>query len=84
MHPLLALARTPEDAEALATRTAAGHGQDLEGQRGNWLLGTPSEVADQLRRYAGVGISHWVIGIGHPFDMTQLRLLREEVLPALG
>ena len=84
VHPLLALARTREEAEALATRTAAGHGQDLEGQRGNWLLGTPSEVADQLRGYAGVGISHWVIGIGHPFDMTRLRLLREEVLPALG
>lgn len=84
VHPLLALAQTREDAEALASRTAASHGQDLEGQRGNWLLGTPAEVADQIRSYADVGISHWVIGIGHPFDMTQLRLLREDVLPALG
>lgn len=84
VHPCLALARTAEEAEALALRTAASHGQDLEAQRGNWLVGTSAQVADQLRRYAEVGISHFVIGIGHPFDMTQLRLLREEVLPALG
>jgi hypothetical protein len=31
-----------------------------------------------------VGVSHWVIGIGHPFDMRPLRMLRDEVLPALG
>ena len=84
LHPLLALARTHEDAEALAVRTAASHGQELEGQRGNWLLGSPAEVAEQLRRYIEIGVSQWVIGIGHPFDMSQLRLLREEVLPALG
>ena len=84
VHPLLALASTRDEAEALALRTAASHGQELEGQRGNWLLGTPAEVADQLRRYTEIGVSHWVIGIGHPFDMTQLRLLREEVLPALA
>ena len=58
VHPLLALARTHEDAEALARRTAAGNGQDLEGQRGNWLLGTPAEVLDQLRDYTKIGISH--------------------------
>lgn len=83
VHPLFALARTHEEAEALALRTAASHSQELEGQRGNWLLGTPAEVADQLRRYTEIGFSHWVIGIGHPFDMAPLRLLREEVLPAL-
>ncbi|MGD0944803.1 MAG: TIGR03560 family F420-dependent LLM class oxidoreductase [Acidimicrobiales bacterium] len=84
VHPLLALARTHEEAEALASRTAASNGQELEGQRGHWLLGTPPEVVDQLRSYAEVGISHWVIGVSPPFDMVQLRLLREEVLPALG
>jgi F420-dependent oxidoreductase-like protein len=84
VHPLIALARTHEDAEDLASRTAASHGQDIEGQRGHWLLGTPREVTDQLRRYADVGISHCVIGLSPPFDRTQLRLLREEVVPALG
>jgi F420-dependent oxidoreductase-like protein len=84
VHPQLALARTHEEAEAIAARTAAGHGQQVEGQRGSWLLGTPAEVTDQLCRYSEVGVSHWVIGIGHPFEMAPLRLLREEVLPALG
>jgi len=65
-------------------RTAASHGQELEGQRGNWLLGSPVEVAEQLRRYTEIGVSQWVIGMGHPFDMSQLRLLREEVLPVLA
>ncbi|MGA3351673.1 MAG: TIGR03560 family F420-dependent LLM class oxidoreductase [Acidimicrobiales bacterium] len=84
VHPLLAVARTHQEAEALASQTAASHGEDLEGQRGEWLLGTPTEVVDQLHRYIEVGISHWVIAVGHPFDMAQLRMLREEVLPALG
>jgi len=84
VHPQLALARTHEDAERLASRIAASHDQDLEAQRGNWLLGTPAEVAGQLRGYAEVGVSSWIIAIGHPFEMTPLRLLREEVLPALG
>ena len=84
VHPLMALARTYEEAEDLAARTAASHGQSIEGQRGHWLLGSPREVTDQLRRYAEVGISHCVIGVGHPFATTQLRLLREEVVPALG
>ncbi|HUZ21620.1 MAG TPA: TIGR03560 family F420-dependent LLM class oxidoreductase [Acidimicrobiales bacterium] len=84
VHPELALARTHEDAERLASRIAAGHGQDLEAQRDSWLLGTPAEVAGQLRRYAEAGVSSWIIAIGHPFDTAPLRLLREEVLPALG
>ena len=83
LHPLIALARTREEAEVLASRTAASNGQDLEGQRGNWLLGSPAEVTDQLRCYAEVGVSSWVIGVGHPFDMAQLQLLLEDVVPAL-
>jgi len=84
LHPQLALERTHDEAEAFAARTAATLGQNLEDQQGSWLLGTPAEVTDQLRRYMEVGVSHWVIGIGHPFDMRPLRMLREEVLPALG
>jgi len=84
LHPQFALARTHDDAEALAARTAASHGEDVEDQRGSWLLGDPVEVADQLRRYIEIGVSHCVIGSGHPFDMGPFELLCEEVLPALG
>jgi F420-dependent oxidoreductase-like protein len=84
LHPSLALAATHEQAEAQAERATALLGQDLAQQRDRWLIGTPREVAAQLRRYLDLGFSHHVIGVGHPFDLTALRLLREEVLPALG
>ena len=80
----IGLARTHADAEASASRAAASHGEDLESRRDYWVIGTPDEVVDQLRRYADAGISHWVAAVGHPFDITTLRLLRHEVLPALG
>ncbi|MGA2529028.1 MAG: TIGR03560 family F420-dependent LLM class oxidoreductase [Acidimicrobiales bacterium] len=84
VHPPLALARTHEEAEALAMQSAARYGQDLEAERGSWLVGTPVEVADQIRRYTEVGVSHWVIALAQPFDIVQLKMLREEVLPLLG
>ena len=84
VHPSLALAARHEDAETLASRIASSHGQDFAAQRGNWLAGTPEEVAAQIRRYAQVGVSHLVVAFGQPFDLAQLRMLRDEVLPALG
>ena len=80
-HLQLAVAPTHDDAEVLATRVAAGHGQDLESQRDGWLLGTPEEVAGQVRRYAAAGFSHWIIGLAHPFDLALLRLFHDEVVP---
>lgn len=82
-HGPLALALTHQEARDFAARVAAGHDQDLEGQLGGWLLGTPDEVTVQLRRYLDLGISHLVLAVGHPFDTTPLRLLQQEVLPAL-
>jgi alkanesulfonate monooxygenase SsuD/methylene tetrahydromethanopterin reductase-like flavin-dependent oxidoreductase (luciferase family) len=48
------------------------------------VLGTPEEAVEQLRRYMEAGVSHWIFALGHPFDLTSLRLLRKEVIPALG
>lgn len=83
-HGQLALAPAHAQAEAAARAIAAGHGQDLESQRGSWLLGTPDEVADQIRNYASAGVSHLVLGVGHPFDLEPLRLVQEQVRPLLG
>ncbi|MHB1598212.1 MAG: TIGR03560 family F420-dependent LLM class oxidoreductase [Acidimicrobiales bacterium] len=83
-HGQIALAPTRAEAESCAAGIAASHGQDLEQQRESWLIGTPSEVAEQIRRYVDVGISHFVVGVGHPFDMTPLRLLQDVVRPTLG
>jgi F420-dependent oxidoreductase-like protein len=84
VHPSFSLGKSAEQAESLARRIAFGHGQDLDSERGNWLLGTPEQVAEQIRHYCEVGVSHWVLALGHPFDMGQLQMFKEEVLPALG
>ena len=83
-HGQIALAPERAQAEAAARAIAAGHGQDLESQRGSWLLGTPDEVAEQIRDYASAGVSHLVVGVGHPFDLEPLRLIQEQVRPLLG
>jgi len=84
VHPSLSVAATTAEAEEVAARTAAAHGGDLEQQRDRWLIGTPAEVAEQVRAFTDRGFSHFVFGVGHPFEREPLRLLREEVLPALG
>lgn len=83
-HPAIAVRTRSDDAEALAQRTAAQSSADLEAVRGNWLIGSPGQVADRVRQYLDVGINHFVFGVGYPFDAESLRLMTEEVLPALG
>lgn len=83
-HPGLVVAPTRNDAEALARRTAAGLSVDLEAERGHWLIGTPAEVTEGLRHYLDVGVSHFVFSVSRPFDMSQLSLFQEQVVPALG
>jgi F420-dependent oxidoreductase-like protein len=82
LHTDLALSSSHEAAEEIFSRTAARYGEDIEAQRGLWLIGTPSEVVDQLSRYANIGISHCIMHFDDPFDEKTLRFLREEVVPA--
>jgi alkanesulfonate monooxygenase SsuD/methylene tetrahydromethanopterin reductase-like flavin-dependent oxidoreductase (luciferase family) len=83
-HPTLALARSHDEAEALAQRVAASHPVDLEVVRDTWLIGDPSEVIERLRLYTDVGFNHFVLAVGHPFDLWPLKLLIDEVIPALA
>lgn len=83
VHPVLALAPTYDQGEAIAQRVAASDSVDLEDLRSTWVIGGPSEVADRLRQYMDVGVSHFVFALGHPFDFEPFRLLTEEVVPAL-
>jgi alkanesulfonate monooxygenase SsuD/methylene tetrahydromethanopterin reductase-like flavin-dependent oxidoreductase (luciferase family) len=83
-HPSLAVARTHEEAEAMARQTSAVESTDLEAERDGWVLGDPAEVTAQLRRYLDVGVSHFVFGVGYPYDLGPLQLMQEEVFPALG
>jgi F420-dependent oxidoreductase-like protein len=84
LHPNVAVAASRHEAEALAARVAAANAVDLQANRASWVIGDPAEVTAALRSYIDLGINHFVFGVGHPFDMTFLRLLREEVLVALG
>jgi alkanesulfonate monooxygenase SsuD/methylene tetrahydromethanopterin reductase-like flavin-dependent oxidoreductase (luciferase family) len=82
IHTTLALAPSQDGAEQLAERIAASHQVDLSALRTTWLIGTPSAVTSQLRLYADVGISHFVLALSHPFDMGPLQLFWEEVFPS--
>jgi len=82
-HPGLAVAATREEALAQAERVAAVTGQALGPDLTRWVLGTPDEAVEQFRRYLDAGVSHFVFGIDHPYDLAGLRLVQEEVIPAL-
>jgi alkanesulfonate monooxygenase SsuD/methylene tetrahydromethanopterin reductase-like flavin-dependent oxidoreductase (luciferase family) len=83
VHPTLALAPTKDEAEVFAGRMAAANSTDLGAVRDGWLIGGPAEVLEGLRAYLDVGINHFVLAVGHPFDLGPLRLLQDEVLAAL-
>jgi alkanesulfonate monooxygenase SsuD/methylene tetrahydromethanopterin reductase-like flavin-dependent oxidoreductase (luciferase family) len=83
LHPSFGLAPDHDGAVAHATRTAARLDTDLAAQSGRWLIGTPSELAAAIRPYLELGISHFVFASGFPLEPEPLRLLQNEVLPAL-
>ncbi|HTW10080.1 MAG TPA: LLM class flavin-dependent oxidoreductase [Acidimicrobiales bacterium] len=83
-HPNLVLAPTAAAAEEAAVAVAASHGTDLAAARDGWLIGGPAEVVTKMRAYTDLGINHFVVALGYPFDTASLRLLRDEVLPAVA
>jgi F420-dependent oxidoreductase-like protein len=81
-HPPLAIGRTREEAEAKARALAGSNGRNLDDERETWLLGSPAEIRERLARYRDVGVTHWIMAVGAPFDLAGLRLFVDEVLPA--
>lgn len=81
-HPTLAIAATHEEAEAKGRAIAGSLDHNLDGERDRWLLGTPSEIRATIQRYLEVGITHFIMAVGAPFDIEGLELLVREVLPA--
>ena len=84
VHPTVVVARSRDEADALAGQIAARNAVDLAASRASWVIGAPADVAEGLRRYIDLGVNHFVFAVGYPFDMAALRLLREEVLAGLG
>jgi len=49
----------------------------------NQLIGTPEQVADQLRPYLGIGFRHFTVGFPAPYDEESMERLVREVKPML-
>lgn len=52
-------------------------------QRGGATVGTPDQVVERLRQYAGVGISYAILLFPYRREREMLRLVAESVIPAL-
>jgi hypothetical protein len=39
-------------------------------------------VRRQIQAYIDVGVSHWIMAVGAPFDLDMLALFAREVMPA--
>jgi F420-dependent oxidoreductase-like protein len=59
--------------------------QDLLGRvRDRWIVGTPQEVADQIRAFGEAGVEEIMAQFLVTDDFDGIRVLGEEVLPLLG
>ncbi|MGI8998462.1 MAG: LLM class flavin-dependent oxidoreductase [Candidatus Limnocylindria bacterium] len=50
----------------------------------NQLVGTPEQVADQMRPFLGIGFRHFIVGFPSPYDAESMERLITEVKPALA
>jgi alkanesulfonate monooxygenase SsuD/methylene tetrahydromethanopterin reductase-like flavin-dependent oxidoreductase (luciferase family) len=50
----------------------------------NGFLGTPEQVAAQMRRFVELGVDYFIIGSAGFPDTTTLELLSDQVQPALN
>ena len=66
---------------ALSSLTAD---QVLENRREAWLVGTPAEIAERMRELGRIGIDLFMLQHFLLDDSEGLRLLAEEVLPAVA
>ena len=46
------------------------------------LVGTPSDIRQQITAYVAAGVTHIIISLAAPYDMTTLRRFVTEVIPA--
>ena len=56
----------------------------VEAARANWLVGTPAEIAEQLRPYVELGLTRWHVQHFLLDDDEGLELLMEGTAPAIA
>jgi alkanesulfonate monooxygenase SsuD/methylene tetrahydromethanopterin reductase-like flavin-dependent oxidoreductase (luciferase family) len=71
-----------DDAEV--ARRAARIGRDVEELKANGAAGRPEEVAARLREFAAVGATRCYLQVLDLADHDHVRLLADQVMPALG
>lgn len=81
-HFSLVIARTHAEAEERAKAFARSLDQRVEDAPDFWLIGTPEEMREQIQRYIDIGVTHWIMAVGAPFDREMLALFAKEVIPA--
>ncbi|MBA3280707.1 MAG: LLM class F420-dependent oxidoreductase [Acidimicrobiia bacterium] len=70
--------------EAEVARRASAIGREPADLRGNGVAGTPAEVIDRLGQFGEVGATRIYLQVLDLGDLDHLRLIAEDVLPALG
>ncbi len=57
-------------------------GRTPEDVAGDYLLGTPAEMREQIGRYIDLGFSHFAPNVIYPYDEEAIQRFAEEVAPA--
>jgi F420-dependent oxidoreductase-like protein len=82
------LGRDPETIEKSVllqmtlTDDAEAKRRALENESSGMLAGNLTEIREQIEQYVAVGVTHVVISLAVPYDMTTLRRFATEVIPA--
>ena len=75
------LASGAADVVAFARGEAA---EPLAWMRETWLIGTPDEIEAQIRRFAELGVTHFMLWFVDAPDDSGMRLFAERILGRLG
>jgi alkanesulfonate monooxygenase len=69
--------------EAEVARRATNIGRDVDDLSENGLAGTPAQVVDKILHFAELGISRLYLQVLDMKDLDHVRLIADEVLPAV-
>ncbi len=83
IHFSAALGADEAEASRKAEALAKSWNTDPANLEGRVLLGTPEQAAAALRRYADLGVEHFVLSVNTPYDMESIELYIQEVAPRL-
>ena len=70
--------------QVIPTLRGLNPGQVLDNRRQAWFVGTPEEIAEQMREYAKLGVDLFMLQHFLLDDSDALRLLAEEVIPSVA